>query len=150
MASGSTQTSFVDGDGSGPACGNPVAIRKSFDDGAILTTDSRIRKPMLVPSPPRRRQLSVTESAARSRPMQGSAMPQAYFSSGPSLTSIKRPRCSHCTMRMMLASISPGPVGFEHRRFECPKCNSLKNEVVGDPMKSAPAGWLAGELRTPN
>jgi len=26
MASGSTQTSFVDGDGSGPACGNPVAI----------------------------------------------------------------------------------------------------------------------------
>ena len=75
-------------------------------------------------------------------------MPQAYYSSGPSLTSIERPRC---TMRMMLASISPGPVGFEHRRFECPKCNSVKNEVVaGDPMKSASAGWLAGELRTPN
>jgi Zn finger protein HypA/HybF involved in hydrogenase expression len=54
-------------------------------------------------------------------------------------------------MRMMLASISPSPMGFEHRRFECPKCNSVQNEVVaGDPMKSASAQWLAGQLRAPN
>jgi hypothetical protein len=46
----------------------------------------------LVPSsPPGHRLLSVTESAARSRPMQGSVMPQANLSSGPSLTLIKRP-----------------------------------------------------------
>src|ERR1700720_2999767 len=81
--------------------------------------------------------------------MQGSVMPQAYFSSGPSLTRIERPRCSHCTSRMMLARISPGPTGFEHRLFECPKCGSVQNEVVaGDPMQSASAGWLAGELGT--
>jgi hypothetical protein len=78
-------------------------------------------------------------------------MPQAYFPSGPSLTPIERPRCSHCTSRMMLARISPGPLGFEHRRFECPKCNSVQNEVVAnDPMKSAYVGWFAGELRAPN
>jgi hypothetical protein len=52
---------------------------------------------------------------------------------------------------MMLARTSPGPMGFEHRRFECPKCNYVQNEVVAsDPMKSAYAGWLAGELRAPN
>ena len=78
-------------------------------------------------------------------------MPQAYFSFGPSLRSIERPRCSHCMSRMMLARISPGPMGFEHRQFECSKCNSVQNEVVAsDPMKSASVGWLAGELRAPN
>jgi DNA-directed RNA polymerase subunit RPC12/RpoP len=78
-------------------------------------------------------------------------MSLAYFSSGPSLTSIERPRCSHCTSRMMLARISPGPMGFEYRQFECPKCNSVQNEVVAsDPMQSAYLGWLAGELRAPN
>jgi ribosomal protein S27AE len=76
-------------------------------------------------------------------------MPLAYFPSGPSLTSIERPHCSRCTSRMMLARISPGPMGFE--RFECPKCNSVQNEVVAsDPMQSAFVGWLAGELRAPN
>ncbi len=75
-------------------------------------------------------------------------MPLAYFPSGPSLTSIERPRCSRCTSRMMLARISPGPMTFEHRRFECPKCNYVLNQIVAsDPMQSA---WLAGELRAPN
>jgi len=42
-------------------------------------------------------------------------------------------------------------MGVEHRLFECPKCNSVETEViVGDPMKSATAGWLIGELRAPN
>jgi hypothetical protein len=51
---------------------------------------------------------------------------------------------------MMLARISPGPMGFEHRLFECPACDFVQNEVVAsDPMKSASVGWLAGELRAP-
>jgi hypothetical protein len=67
------------------------------------------------------------------------------------LTPIERLRCSQCTSRMMLAGISPGPIGFEHRLFECPKCDSVQNEdVASDPMKSASAGWLVGELRAPN
>ncbi len=78
-------------------------------------------------------------------------MLQAYFSSSPSLIPIERPRCPHCTSRMMLARISPGPMGFEHRKFECPKCNSVQNEVIAsDPMKSNAVGWFAGELHPPS
>ena len=78
-------------------------------------------------------------------------MPQAYFRFGSSLTSIERPRCSHCTSRMMLVRIKPGPVGFEHRQFQCFKCKYVENDVIAsDPMKSASVGWLAGELRAPN
>ena len=78
-------------------------------------------------------------------------MPQVRFSSSPSPTAIERQRCSHCTSRMKLVRIGPGRVGFEHRQFECPKCNSVQNEVVAnDPMKSAYVGWFAGELRAPN
>ena len=61
-----------------------------------------------------------------------------YFPGG---TSIKRPRCLHCTLRMMLARISPGPVGFEHRWFECRGCKSVQDEVVAsDPMNSSSEG----------
>jgi transposase-like protein len=78
-------------------------------------------------------------------------MPRTYFPSGSSLTTIERPRCSHCTSRMMLVRIGPGRLGFEHRQFECPKCKSVHNEIVAkDPMKSAYVGWFAGELRAPN
>jgi hypothetical protein len=40
---------------------------------------------------------------------------------------------------------------LKHRRFECPKCNSVQNEAVAsDPMQSVYVGWIAGELRAPN
>jgi hypothetical protein len=78
-------------------------------------------------------------------------MQQDYFPSGRSPTRIERPHWSRCTSRMTLARIGPGPMGFEHRGFECPKCNSVQNEVVAsDPMKSTSVGWLAGEIRAPN
>src|SRR6202048_2932251 len=82
------------------------------------------------PSPPRLRLLSVTESAVRSRPTLGSVMSKYQFTPSPELTSIERPRCSHCTSRMMLARISRGPMGFEHRLFQCPTCDFVQNEVV--------------------
>jgi DNA-directed RNA polymerase subunit RPC12/RpoP len=70
-------------------------------------------------------------------------MSRFQFSPSAQLTSIERLRCPHCTSRMMLTSVSPGPIGFEHRLFECPKCK--QNEVIAsDPMKSASAGWLPG------
>src|SRR5260370_10197427 len=60
-------------------------------------------------------------------------------------------KIADCSRRRLLARISPGSMGFEHRRFECPKCDSVQNEVVAsDPMKSVYIGWLAGELRAPN
>jgi hypothetical protein len=67
------------------------------------------------------------------------------------LTNIERPRCSRCQTRMMLERTSPGPVGFEQRLFECPKCDHVEiNVIASDPFKSKAVGWLDGELRTPN
>jgi hypothetical protein len=66
------------------------------------------------------------------------------------LTAIERPRCSRCQTRMMLERVSPGPIGFEHRLFECSRCDRMEISVIAsDPFKSKAVGWLAGELRTP-
>ena len=66
-----------------------------------------------------------------------------YFPGGPLLTSIERPHCLRCTLRMMLTRIDPGPEGFEHRWFECPGCNSVQDkEIASDPMNSTSEGWL--------
>jgi hypothetical protein len=52
---------------------------------------------------------------------------------------------------MMLERVSAGPTGFEHRVFECPRCDQVEMMVIAsDPMKSKADGWVAGELRTPN
>jgi hypothetical protein len=93
-------------------------------------------------------QFSVTErDRKRSRQMQGSVM----TSTPPFLTAIERHRCSRCQTRMMLERVSSGPIGFEHRLFECPKCDHVEiNVIASDPFKSKAAGWLDGELRTPN
>jgi len=51
---------------------------------------------------------------------------------------------------MMLERVSPGPIGFERRLFECPKCDHVEiNVIASDPFTSNAAGWLAGELRAP-
>jgi hypothetical protein len=48
---------------------------------------------------------------------------------------------------MMLERTSAGPTGFEHRLFECPKCNHVEKVVVAtDPLNSEASGWLSGEL----
>jgi hypothetical protein len=52
---------------------------------------------------------------------------------------------------MMLERVSSGPIGFEHRLFECPKCDHVEISVIAsDPFASQAAGWLEGELRAPN
>jgi hypothetical protein len=67
------------------------------------------------------------------------------------LSDIERPRCSHCQTRMMLERISSGPIGFEQRLFECPRCDHVEiNVTASDPLKSTAAGWLNGDLRAPN
>jgi hypothetical protein len=83
----------------------------------------------------------------RSRQMQGSVM----TSTPQFLAAIERPRCSRCQARMMLERVSSGPIGFEHRLFECPKCDQVEISVIAcDPLQSKAAGWLDGELRVPN
>jgi len=67
------------------------------------------------------------------------------------LTVLERLRCSRCRTRMMLERVSPGPIGFERRLFECPRCDHVEISVMAsDPFKSKAAGWLAGELSSPN
>lgn len=67
------------------------------------------------------------------------------------LTDIERARCSRCQTRMMLERVSAGPIGFEHRLFECPKCDQVELSVIAlVPITSNSIGWLASELRPPN
>jgi hypothetical protein len=57
------------------------------------------------------------------------------------LTAIERPRCPRCQTRMMLERVSYGPIGFEHRLFECPKCDQVEiSAIPSDPLKSKAAG----------
>jgi hypothetical protein len=63
------------------------------------------------------------------------------------LTAIERPRCPRCQRRMQLERTSAGPLGFEHRLFECLRSDRHKTEAIPlDPLKSKAVGWLAGEL----
>ena len=63
------------------------------------------------------------------------------------LSAIERPHCP----RMLLERTSSGPIGFEQRLFECPKCDHVEvNVTASDPFKSTAAGWLDGELRAPS
>jgi hypothetical protein len=97
------------------------------------------------------RQLSVTESLARSTLIMGSLVSDHRPSMfPPSLTPIERPRCPKCDTRMSVARIMPGPKGYEYRNFECSKCDHVETRTVSvDPLKSEAAGWLAGELKPP-
>jgi len=52
---------------------------------------------------------------------------------------------------MMLERVSPGPIGFEHRLFECPKCDHVEISIIAsDPDKLNAAGWFEGELAASN
>jgi hypothetical protein len=47
---------------------------------------------------------------------------------------------------MVLARISVGPVGFEHRTFDCSICDCVEEIVVAvDPRRTGAAGWLVGQ-----
>ena len=66
---------------------------------------------------------------------------------------IRRPICPTCQTRTVLARVTPGPIGFDIRTFECPACNHVHQTVVellGDPMKSVTTNaWLRGQLQAP-
>jgi hypothetical protein len=59
-------------------------------------------------------------------------------------------RCSRCQARMMLERVSSGPIGFEQRLLECPRCDHVEiNVTASDPLKSTAAGWLNSEHTAP-
>jgi hypothetical protein len=66
------------------------------------------------------------------------------------LPAIQRHRCSRCQALMMLERVSSGPIGFEYRLFECPKCDRVEISLIAsDPVGPKAAAWFAGELRAP-
>ena len=80
-------------------------------------------------------------------PNAGSIVP----SSPQLLTAVERLRCSRCQTRMMLERVSPGPIGFERRLFECPKCDHVEISVIASvPFESRAASWLSEQPRAPN
>jgi hypothetical protein len=69
----------------------------------------------------------------------------------PELLPIHRPRCPDCQMRMITAAVSSGPEGFEHRTFECLRCNHTETRILAcDPLGSDAVGWAMTELRPPH
>ena len=66
---------------------------------------------------------------------------------------ILRPICPTCQTRTVLARVTPGPIGFDIRTFECPACKHVNQAVVElliDPMKSLRTStWLRGQLQAP-
>jgi hypothetical protein len=63
------------------------------------------------------------------------------------LATFDRLRCPRCQTKMQLEHLTEGPVGFEHRMLQCPKCNHVESVVVAsNPLESEAAGWLSGEL----
>jgi hypothetical protein len=44
---------------------------------------------------------------------------------------------------MMLERVSPGPIGFERRLFECPKCDRVEINVIASTPMRTEGGWLA-------
>ena len=60
------------------------------------------------------------------------------------LTAIERPLCSRCQARMMLDRVSPGPVGFERRLFECPRCDHVES-AIRPSNRHAPRNKRSGQ-----
>ena len=61
--------------------------------------------------------------------------------------------CPTCQTRTVLARVTPGPIGFDIRTFECPACKHVHQTVVElliDPMKSLRTNTLLrGQLQAP-
>jgi hypothetical protein len=75
------------------------------------------------------------------------AQPVSNMADQRPLSPFELPQCARCSNRMLLERVSAGPVGFEHRLFECPKCNNVETRVIAaDPFNSKAQGWIAGEL----
>lgn len=131
--------------------GNDVrgAASPSLNFSKVSNIDQRsgTRKRMLACITARESASTGDRETEGSRPTQGGTV----TSSQRFLTAIERPRCSRCQARMMLERVWAGPIGFERRLFECPRCDHVETTVIAsDSFKSNATGWLAGELRAPN
>src|SRR6266481_2185551 len=77
--------------------------------------------------------------------------PKQVYPAAIPMFAIQQLRCPKCRARMKLARTSPGPTGFELKRFDCSECDRVEQIAVpsDDPMKSDAVGWFLGELQPP-
>jgi hypothetical protein len=67
------------------------------------------------------------------------------------LTAIERLGCSRSQTRMKLERVSPGPIDFEHRLFECPKWDHVEIDVIAsDPFSMHCLRFSAPDLARPH
>ena len=104
---------------------------------------------LLIPITAPLRLLPVTESVALPPEARWNAMTD-YPAAIP-MFAIQQLRCPKCRARMKLARTSPGPTGFELKRFDCSECDHVEQIAIpsDDPMKSDAVGWFLGELQPP-
>jgi hypothetical protein len=104
---------------------------------------------LLITSPPLFGFYPVTESVALPPEARWNAMTD-YPAAIP-MFAIQQLRCPKCRAHMKLARTSPGPTGFELKRFDCSECDHVEQIAVpsDDPMKSDAVGWFLGELQPP-
>jgi hypothetical protein len=52
---------------------------------------------------------------------------------------------------MMLERVFPGPIGFDRRLFECPRCDHVEMGLsASDPIKPEVSGWPEEKFAVPN
>ena len=78
----------------------------------------------IIPSPPLFGFYPVTESVALPPEARWNAMTD-YPAAIP-MFAIQQLRCPKCRARMKLARTSPGPTGFELKRFDCSECDQRR------------------------
>jgi hypothetical protein len=118
--------------------GRPVAIVFKCAIRNMHASDVRVRS---VPSSSHDGYPPVTESVVLPPDQRMVAMSQ-----------LEQIPCPKCQSEMSLGLITPGPLGYSLRTFECDHCaHQIKTAAkLGDPMRSKKTtNWFRGELVAP-
>src|SRR6202022_3318372 len=103
------------------------------------TSKWALRRGMLVPSPTRPRQFSVTESSVALPPRRRGATHMLD-------TQNQGPQCTACGSPMKVSAIEPSALGQDLRTFSCPRCNRVQRHIIESTVT---VPWLAQKKKPP-